>query len=186
MCLHFYLNCTNNLILKCFRLFLLHTSIFHTMTTEKKMTDTDEQFCLKWNDFSSNMAESFKGLREEKAFCDVMISCEGQQLQAHKMIVSACSPFFKKMIEFQQKEKHPIIILKDVSFLHMSAILEFMYHGEVSVTQEELPEFLKTAEKLEIKGLAEDEKEVVDGGEKGDLEDVVEGEAGLEEAKFLM
>merc|ERR1711911_345019 len=88
----------------------------------------------------------------EKAFCDVTISAEGQQLLGHKMVVSACSPFFKKMIEFQKNEKHPIIILKDVSFLHMSAILEFMYNGEVSVTQEELPAFLKTAEKLEIKG----------------------------------
>merc|ERR1711887_17002 len=78
-------------------------------------------------------------------------------------------PFFKKMVEFQKNEKHPIIILKDVSFLHMSAILEFMYNGEVSVTQEELPAFLKTAEKLEIKGLAEDDKE---GGEMSEVLDV--------------
>ena len=124
------------------------------------------------------MAASFKGLREEKAFCDVTIAVEGQQLQAHKMIISACSPFFKKMIEMNQN-KHPIIILKDVSFRHMSAILEFMYHGEVSVTQEELPAFLKTAEKLEIKGLAEDEEM-----EKGEaIVEEVEGDA---EQKFLM
>eukprot|EP00091_Calanus_sinicus_P014076 TRINITY_DN3142_c0_g1_i2.p2 TRINITY_DN3142_c0_g1~~TRINITY_DN3142_c0_g1_i2.p2 ORF type:complete len:142 (-),score=63.23 TRINITY_DN3142_c0_g1_i2:55-480(-) len=139
---------------------------------------TDEQFCLKWNDFSSNMAASFKGLRDEKAFCDVTIAVEGQQLQAHKMIISACSPFFKKMIEMNQN-KHPIIILKDVSFLHMSAILEFMYHGEVSVTQEELPAFLKTAEKLEVKGLAEDEEM-----EKGEA--TVEESEGEAEQKFLM
>jgi len=134
-----------------------------------KSEGPDEQFVLKWNDFENDMADSFKDLRDEKAFCDVTISAEGQQLQAHKVVVSACSPFFKKMIEFQQKEKHPLIVLNDVSFLHMSAILEFMYNGEVNVTQEELPDFLKTAEKLEIKGLAEDEKEI--GGENGEDEE---------------
>merc|ERR1712243_218609 len=144
------------------------------MGTTTKNEKEEEQFCLKWNDFD-----------EDKAFCDVTISAEGQQLEAHKMVVSACSPFFKKMIEFQKNEKHPIIILKDVSFLHMSAILEFMYHGEVSVTQEELPAFLKTAEKLEIKGLAEDDKE---GGEMSEVVEEI-STAELDEAaepKFLM
>merc|ERR1712189_56585 len=120
--------------------------------------DADEQFCLKWNDFSANMAQNFKSLRDEKAFCDVTISVEGQQLQAHKMIISACSPFFKKMIEMNNN-KHPLIVLRDIPFLHVSAILEFMYNGEVSVKQEDLPALLKTAEKLEIKGLAEEENE---------------------------
>ena len=117
---------------------------------------TDEQFVLKWKDFQSNMVDSFKGLRDEKAFCDVTIAVEGQQIQSHKMILSACSTFFKKMLEMQHTAKHPIIILKDVSFLHMNAILEFMYSGEVNVAQDELPAFLKTAEKLEVKGLAEE------------------------------
>merc|ERR1711872_486015 len=130
-------------------------------TTTTKNEKEEEQFCLKWNDFDEDMADSFKSLREEKAFCDVTISAEGQK-----------------------NEKHPIIILKDVSFLHMSAILEFMYHGEVSVTQEELPAFLKTAEKLEIKGLAEDEKE---GGEMSEVvEEISTAELEEAEPKFLM
>ena len=145
----------------------------------------DEQFCLKWNDFSANMAENFKGLRDEKAFCDVTISVEGQQLQAHKMIISACSPFFKKMIEMNNN-KHPVIILRDVPFAHMSAILEFMYHGEVSVTQEDLPAFLKTAEKLEIKGLAEDENGEAEQPQTEEMLTTDAGEPEPEEQKFLL
>ena len=87
------------------------------------------------------------------------------------MILCACSPYFKNLLE-QNPAKHPIIILKDVPFAHLTAILEFMYAGEVknlplsclamltfidqvNVAQEQLPAFLKTAEKLKIKGLAE-------------------------------
>lgn len=57
---------------------------------------------------------------------------------------------------FQENpSKHPIIILKDVPFSHLQSILEFMYAGEVNVSQEQLPAFLKTADRLKVKGLAE-------------------------------
>lgn len=55
----------------------------------------------------------------------------------------------------ENPSKHPIIILKDVPFSHLQAILEFMYAGEVNVSQDQLPAFLKTAERLKVKGLAE-------------------------------
>lgn len=57
---------------------------------------------------------------------------------------------------FQENpSKHPIIILKDVAYSHLQAILEFMYAGEVNVSQDQLPAFLKTADRLKVKGLAE-------------------------------
>ena len=70
-------------------------------------------------------------------------------------------PILTKLIHFLQAlleenpAKHPIIILKDVPFQHLTAILEFMYAGEVNVAQDQLPAFLKTAERLKVKGLAE-------------------------------
>ncbi len=77
-----------------------------------------------------------------------------QTCKAHKMVLSACSPYFKSLLE-ENPAKHPIIILKDVPFQHLTAILEFMYAGEVNVAQDQLPAFLKTAERLKVKGLAE-------------------------------
>ncbi|XP_053965398.1 longitudinals lacking protein-like isoform X1 [Anastrepha ludens] len=85
---------------------------------------------------------------------EVTLACEGQTCKAHKMVLSACSPYFKALLE-ENPSKHPIIILKDVSYIHLQAILEFMYAGEVNVSQEQLPAFLKTADRLKVKGLAE-------------------------------
>ena len=139
--------------------------------------DDQQQFCLRWNDFQTNMVASFKHLRDEKSFCDVTLACDGQSTKAHKMILSACSPYFKALLE-ENPAKHPIIILKDVPFQHLtgyhcllficifhgyiSAILEFMYAGEVNVAQDQLPAFLKTAERLKVKGLAEAPQSVKD------------------------
>lgn len=54
-----------------------------------------QQFCLRWNDFQSNMVSSFKNLRNDQSFSDVTIATEGQHTKAHKMILCACSPFLK-------------------------------------------------------------------------------------------
>ena len=77
--------------------------------------DDQQQFCLRWNDFQTNMVASFKHLRDEKSFTDVTIASDGQSCKAHKMILSACSPYFKTLLE-ENPAKHPIIILKDVPF----------------------------------------------------------------------
>merc|ERR1711982_172597 len=70
-------------------------------------------------------------------------------------------PLLKALLE-ENPAKHPIIILKDVPFQHLTAILEFMYAGEVNVAQDQLPAFLKTAERLKVKGLAEAPQSVKD------------------------
>merc|ERR1712049_49756 len=127
---------------------------FFQQQTSKMAQGDQQQFCLRWNDFQTNMVSSFKHLRDEKSFTDVTLACDGQTCKAHKMVLSACSPYFKALLE-ENPAKHPIIILKDVPFQHLTAILEFMYAGEVNVAQDQLPAFLKTAERLKVKGLAE-------------------------------
>ncbi len=76
------------------------------------------------------------------------------QLKAHKMVLSACSPYFQSML-YNTPDRHPIVFLRDVRYHEMKALLEFMYRGEVSVDQENLSSLLKVAEGLKIKGLAE-------------------------------
>ena len=51
--------------------------------------------------------------------------------------------------------QHPIVILRDITEDDLNSILKFMYHGEVQVAEEHLQDFLKTAETLQVKGLAE-------------------------------
>ena len=70
------------------------------------------------------------------------------------MVLSACSPYFQALF-INHPEKHPIVILKDITFSDMKSLLDFMYRGEVSVDQERLTAFLRVAESLRIKGLTE-------------------------------
>jgi len=109
-----------------------------------------EKFSLRWNDFESNISVAFRELREEKDFFDVTLSVGPghQHIQAHKLILSACSPFFRGVLR-QNPHAHPLLYLKGVGFSELQSVLNFMYHGEVNVAQEELNTFLAVAEELQ-------------------------------------
>lgn len=109
------------------------------------------------------MLSVFDRLLSNKSLVDVTIGCEGKQVKAHKVVLSACSPFFENLFT-ENPCKHPIVILKDIRYADLKALVEFMYKGEVNVVQEQLPTLLKTAEALKIKGLAE----VTGDGGKGE------------------
>ena len=113
-----------------------------------------EKFCLRWNDFETNISAAFKDLRDDKDFFDVTLSCDDEQIQAHKVILSACSPFFRNVLR-RNPHPHPLLYLKSVKYTDIQAVLNFMYHGEVNVAQEELNSFLAVAEDLRVKGLTQ-------------------------------
>ena len=113
-----------------------------------------EKFCLRWNDFEANVSTAFQELRDDKDFFDVTLACEDEQIQAHKVILSACSPFFRTVLK-RNPHQHPLLYLKGVQYQELLSILNFMYHGEVNIAQEELNSFLAVAEELKVKGLTQ-------------------------------
>jgi len=113
-----------------------------------------EKFCLRWNDFETNISVAFKEIREEKDFFDVTLACDDSQIQAHKVILSACSPFFRNVLR-RNPHQHPLLYLKGVKYQDLLSVLNFMYNGEVNVAQEELNTFLSVAEDLRVKGLTQ-------------------------------
>ena len=85
----------------------------------------EEKFCLKWNDFQNNISKAFKELKDDEDFFDVTLACEGNSLEAHKVILSACSPFFRSVLKLN-KHAHPLIYLKGVKYEEMRAVQ--IYH----------------------------------------------------------
>jgi len=120
------------------------------------MGSSDEQFCLKWNDYQHCIKSTFQSLRDDSDFMDVTLSCDGEQLKAHKVILSSCSVTFKNLLK-QTPTSHPVFVLWDIEPRDLSAILDFMYNGEVNVEQSHLTSFLSVAERLRVRGLCQDE-----------------------------
>ena len=138
------------------------------------MGSADDQFCLRWNDFQQCIKSTFQELREEKDFMDVTISCDGEQVKAHKVILSACSVTFRNLLK-KNPSQNPVIdllvrisvnhilkniliyyfIVQDVDPRDMNSILDFIYLGQVNIKQENLTSFIALAEKLRVRGLCQ-------------------------------
>ena len=119
------------------------------------MMDTGK-FCLKWNDFLTNNAAFFQEMKNTQEFTDVTLVCEdNQRFEAHKLILSSASNFFKSVLT-GRNHSHPLIYMRRVKFKHLESMLDFIYYGETKVSQEDINEFLLFAEELEMKGLARD------------------------------
>ncbi|XP_053993659.1 zinc finger protein chinmo isoform X1 [Hylaeus volcanicus] len=119
------------------------------------MDSHQHQFCLKWNSFGSNLATAFSNLFKSESLTDVTLFCEGVTFKAHRLILAACSKHFQELFEGMPPSPAGLIVILDGTSAHnMASLLEFMYRGEVHVSQESLSSFLKAAECLQVKGLS--------------------------------
>ena len=120
----------------------------------------NEKLCLKWNDFQSLVQLSFGELRTDNDFTDVTLACEDQSIKAHKVVLSTCSPFFKKLLK-TYSHSQPLIYMKGMKANSLTAVIDFLYLGEANVFEEELDSFLALAEELQLKGLEGNSKQEV-------------------------
>ncbi|XP_020291374.1 protein jim lovell-like [Pseudomyrmex gracilis] len=111
------------------------------------------EVCLRWNSYHSNMQNTFPSLLDTEQFVDVTLACEGRSLKCHKMILSSCSDYLADLLR-ENPCQHPIILMKDMKFWEVEALVKFMYRGEVNVAHDKLPQLLNAAEALQVKGLA--------------------------------
>ena len=114
---------------------------------------TSEKFCLKWNDFQENVNTAFASLRKDNNFTDVTLAFEdGNQVEAHKVVLAASSPFFENLLK-RNKHAHPLIYMRGLKSEDLIAILDFLYYGEAKIYQENLDNCLIIAEDIKLKGL---------------------------------
>ena len=124
----------------------------------------DEKLCLKWNDFQNIVQTSLGELRRSRDFIDVTLACEDMSINAHKIILSSCSPFFKRLLR-AHTNPHPLIFMRGIKSRDLEAIVDFIYLGEANIFQEQLETFLALAEELELEGLSGNPEEVAQENE---------------------
>ena len=133
-----------------------------------------EKFCLKWNDFQTNLSKTFGCLRQEEHLFDVtLVSDDEQHIAAHKLVLSASSEFFKNILK-KASHSSPMIFLSGFKSSDLLLIMDYIYQGEVQVLQNDLNGFLDVAQRLKIEGLignGEEENIHANDDDKKDLMD---------------
>ena len=63
------------------------------------MEEPKDELCLKWDNFQSILTDTFDQLRQSEDFVDVTLACEGRTIKAHRVVLSACSSYFKHIFK---------------------------------------------------------------------------------------
>ncbi|XP_023223776.1 modifier of mdg4-like [Centruroides sculpturatus] len=116
-----------------------------------------QPFQFTWNNHEKDLVSSFKQLLTTEGLMDVTLSCEGKKMKAHRLILSASSPFFNNIF-MDNPNQYPVIVLTDTKYSDLKMILDFIYNGEIFIPRSQLARLLKTAEALKIKGLIQSEE----------------------------
>ena len=114
-----------------------------------------DAYTLAWDNYEQSRASSLQSLWESQDFLDVTIACDDDQMEAHKVVLSAASSFFHNILK-RNPHSHPLLYLRGTTKTAMKYILEFIYSGETRVIKEELENFMDLAKSLQVKGLCED------------------------------
>ena len=142
-----------------FRYFIFGTNVLclcagkNICYTDTSILEMDDKFCLRWNDFQSDLSRTFKNLRHEEDFYDVtLVSDDQQQIHAHKLVLSSCSQYFSNILK-NTKHSNPLLCFENLSRVDVQQVLDYIYNGEVQVEHAQLDRFLDIAERLKLEGL---------------------------------
>lgn len=88
-----------------------------------KMVDT-QHFCLRWNNYQSSITSAFENLRDDEDFVDVTLACDGRSLKAHRVVLSACSPYFRELLKVRRMLGLCLFVLRARRFVRGRGIRE--------------------------------------------------------------
>ena len=138
---------------------------------------SEEKFNLKWHEFQQNVSNTFSKLRNQSSLFDVtLVSNDHKAIQAHKLVLSACSEFFREIFH-NNVHPNPLLYLDNIHEEDLNLVLDYIYQGEVQIFQESLDRFLDIATKLKLEGLQSTERNEDDGFKhESVIDDVAESE----------
>ncbi|KDR24323.1 Longitudinals lacking protein, isoforms J/P/Q/S/Z [Zootermopsis nevadensis] len=107
------------------------------------------RFMVQWEEHPSHLATRLGQLLEHQTLVDVTLMCNTHTLRVHRAVLAACSPYFETILQ-RQLGMYPLIVLKDMQFSVLKSLIEFMYCGETSVTEDNLSALLQAAKFFQV------------------------------------
>ena len=120
------------------------------------MADLTEPMTADPAKHREDLLERLDALRRKETFCDVTVAANGKEFKAYKVVLAAASPFFLSLLENDMRERNEQRIeirLEEATASVMEDVLQYIYTGNVSVTEESCHNLIATADYLLLPGL---------------------------------
>lgn len=153
----------------------VHLTSFKIRVKKKYHTEYDmgggegQTYCLRWNNHKSNLVEILEGLFKHESYVDCTLRVDDGKFFVHRIILAANSAYFQTILQEVPME-HCTILFPGVKKFEMKPLLDYMYTGEVNITQAQIPRIMQIAVQLGVKGLY-DMTEMQDKFDRSKMED---------------
>ncbi|XP_063966735.1 kelch-like protein 20 [Lytechinus pictus] len=95
-------------------------------------------------------------LRKQRELCDVVINVNDKKIYAHRIILSACSPYFRAMFTGELAESRQTeVAIRDIDERAMEALVDFAYTSTVTVEESNVQTLLPAACLLQLSEIQE-------------------------------
>jgi len=119
-----------------------------------------DEFVLHWDQHGQSRTSSLKSLWENQDFLDVTIACDDDQIDAHKVILSAASPLLRNILK-RNPHTHPLLYLRGTAKKDIEALLNFIYSGVAHIPEEGVGSFIALGSSLQVEGLSEESPHII-------------------------
>ncbi|XP_025836206.1 zinc finger and BTB domain-containing protein 14-like isoform X2 [Agrilus planipennis] len=114
-----------------------------------------QNFVLKWHYHGSTLAYNLPRFLDAEILTDATLSAEGKSIKVHKLILASCSTYFLQLFQNTPTNQQPIVVLHNIRYDDLKAIISYIYYGQCLVTSAQIPRLLSVAEFLKIQGLSD-------------------------------
>ncbi|BFZ14222.1 hypothetical protein BsWGS_17260 [Bradybaena similaris] len=100
---------------------------------------------------ASNLLTGFSQLYKNKQFVDVTLRVEGTDFPCHKNVLAASSPYFLVMFSTNMAESQlNCITLQDMEARTLELVLDYIYTGQVNLTEDTVQNLLSAANLFQL------------------------------------
>uniref|UniRef100_A0A4W4FDW7 Kelch-like protein 20 n=1 Tax=Electrophorus electricus TaxID=8005 RepID=A0A4W4FDW7_ELEEL len=95
-------------------------------------------------------------LRKHRELCDVVLVVGAKKIYAHRVILSACSPYFRAMFTGELAESRQTeVVIRDIDERAMELLIDFAYTSQVTVEESNVQTLLPAACLLQLAEIQE-------------------------------
>ena len=106
---------------------------------------------LIWHTFNDHLKDKMKHLLSSRQFADVTLVCDDNvHVKAHSFVLSACSPVFSNLFN-GESQSNSTVSVEGIHHIDLYQILEFMYNGKTTVSEDRLNSFIAASKCLEVR-----------------------------------
>jgi len=124
------------------------------MGSSKTSSMVVDNYQLSYDSYMEHLVDVMQTMLTGSDFADLTLVCDDMEMvKSHKAILSACSPVFKKMLQFSKDSSDTMIFLKGYKKEEVESLLQFIFTGEVVVNKSKANRILKISEDFKFKGV---------------------------------